>query len=165
MQTCPQDKFTHYNCNRVSIKNRLTPMKCTGQVDSGALDQFLSSPHVVLYSAVVSSSCSAELCSFLGKDGLRYSLRTPCNSKHSVFIGQCSKKQMTYHSAAELVSRHTSHTVNGKIGTTFNTGLSKKHHASSSHQEKHCIPHWQTTSRHGCVCVVFQVQFEVLLAS
>ena len=110
---------------------QLTPMKCphlfshemTGQVDSGALDQFLSSPHVVSYPAVV-SSCSAELCFLLGKDGLRYRLRTPCNSEHSVFIGQYSNKRTTCHSATELVSRHTSHTVREEIGTTFNTGLS-----------------------------------------
>ena len=96
----------------------------TCQVDSGALDLFVSPPHVVSHSAVV-SSCSAMLCSFLGKDGLRYRLRTPCNSEHSVFIGQYSNKQTTYHSATEHVSRHTSHTVHEEIGTTFNTGLSK----------------------------------------
>ena len=73
---------------------QLTPMKCphllshelTGQVDSGALDQFLSSPHVVSHPRV--ASCSAELCCVLGKDGLRYRLRTPCNSEHSVVIEQ-----------------------------------------------------------------------------
>ena len=64
----------------------------TGQVDSGTLDQFLSSPHVVLYPAVV-SSCSAELCFVLGKDGLRYRLRTPCNFENSVFLGQYSNKR------------------------------------------------------------------------
>ena len=95
----------------------------TGQVDSGALDQSLRSPHAVSYPAVV--SCSAELYCVLGKDGLRYRLRTPCNSEHSVFIGQYSNKRTTYHSATELVSRHTSHTVQEEIGTTFNTGLSK----------------------------------------
>ena len=71
----------------------LTPMKCphllshemTGQVDPGALDQFLRSPHFLSYSAVV-SSCSAELCSVLGKDGLRDRLHTPCYSEHSVFV-------------------------------------------------------------------------------
>ena len=99
----------------------------TGQVDSSALDQFLSSPHAVSYPAVV-SSCSAELCFVLGKDGLRYRLRTPCNSEHSVFIGQYSNKWTTYHSATEFVSRHTSHTVHEKIGTTFNTGLSETSH-------------------------------------
>ena len=54
-----------------SLTFLLTPMKCphllshemTGQVHSSALDQFLSYPHVVSYSAVV-SSCSAKLCSF-----------------------------------------------------------------------------------------------------
>ena len=113
---------------------QLTPMKCphllshemTGQVDSGALDQFLSSPHVVLYLVVV--SCSAELCFVFGKDGLRYRLRTPCNSEHSGFIGQYSNKRTTYHSATELVSRHTSHTVHEEIGTTLNTGLSETSH-------------------------------------
>ena len=110
---------------------RLTPMKCphllsheiTGQIDSGALDQFLSPPHVVSYLAVV-SSCSAELCFVFGKDGLRYRLRTPCNSEHSVFIGQYSNKRTAHRSATELVSRHTSHTVHEEIGTTFNTGSS-----------------------------------------
>ena len=78
-----------------SLTFLLTAMKCphllsheiTGQVHSSALDQFLRYPHVVSYSAVV-SSCSAKLCSFLGKDGLGYRFRTPCNSEHSVFIGQ-----------------------------------------------------------------------------
>ena len=110
---------------------RLTPLKCPhllshempGPVDSGALDHCLSLPHVVSYPAVV-PSCSAELCCVLGKDGLRYRLRPPCKSEHSVFIGQYSNKRTTYHSATELVSRHTSHTVHEEIGTTFNTGLS-----------------------------------------
>ena len=114
---------------------RLVPMKCpyflsyemTGQVDSGALDQFLSSPHVVSYPAVV-SSCSVELCFVLGKVGLRCRLRTHCNFEHSVFIGQYSNKRPTYHSATELVSRHMSHAVHEKIGTTFNTGLSETSH-------------------------------------
>ena len=78
---------------------RLTLVKCphflshemTGQVDSGALDQCLSLPHVVSYPAVV----SAELCFVFGKDGLRYRLRTPCNSEHSVFIGQYTNKRTT----------------------------------------------------------------------
>ena len=95
--TCPRDKFTHYELQQQrSLTFLLTPMKCphllshemTGQVDSGALDLFVSPPHVVSHSAVV-SCCSAKLCSFLGKDGLLgYRLRTPCNSEHSVFIGQ-----------------------------------------------------------------------------
>ena len=135
---------------------RLTPMKCphllshemTGQVDSNALDQFLSSPHVVSYPAVV--SCSAELCCVLGKDGLRYRLRTPCKSEHSVFIGQYSNKRTTYQSATELVNRHASHTVHEEIGTT----------ASSSHREIHCIPRWVMD-----VYVVFHVQIELLLAN
>ena len=136
MQTCPRDKFTHccYNfSNRDFYIDRLTPLKCphllshemTGQVDSGALNQFLSPPHVVSHPAVV-SSCSAELCFVFGKGGLRYRLRTPCNSEHSVFIGQYSNKRTTYHSATELVTRHTSHTVHEEISTSFNTGLSEK---------------------------------------
>ena len=113
------------------FQNRLTPMECphllshemTGQVDSRDLDPCPSSPHVVSYPAVV-SSCLAELCFVLGKDGLRYRLRTPCNSEHSVFIEQYSNKRTTCHSATELVSRRTSHTAHEEIGTTFNTGLS-----------------------------------------
>ena len=76
----------------------------------GALDQFLSSPHVVTYPAVV-TSCSAELCCVLGKDGLRYRLRTS-----------------SYHTATDLFSHHTSHTVHEEIGTTSNTGLSETSH-------------------------------------
>ena len=114
---------------------RLTPLKCphllshemTGQIDSGALDQFLSWLHVVSYPAVV-SSCSAEPCFVLWKNGLRCRLRTHCNSEHSVFTGQNSNKRPTYHSATELVSRHASHTVHEEIGTTFNTALSETSH-------------------------------------
>ena len=55
---------------------RLTPVKCppllsherTGQVDSSALDLFLSSPHVVSYPAVV-TSCSTEFFFCLGRMG------------------------------------------------------------------------------------------------
>ena len=106
----------------------LLPHEMPGQVDSSGPDQFLSSPHVVSCPAVV-SFCSAELCFNLGEDGLRYHLRTPCNTEHSVFIGQYSYKRTTYHSATELVSRHTSHTVHEEIGTTFNTGLFETRHA------------------------------------
>ena len=116
-------------------KNRLTLVKCphllshemTGQVDSGALDLFLSSPHVVSYPAVV-SSYSAKLCFVFGKAELRYRLRTPSNCEHSVFIGQYSNKRTTYHSATELVSRHTSHTAHEEIGATFNTGMAETSH-------------------------------------
>ena len=147
---------------------RLTPMKCphllshemTGQVDSSALDQFLSSPHVVSYPAVV-SSCSAELCSVLGKDGLRYRLRTPCNSDHSVFIEQHSNKRTTYHSATELVSRHTSHTAHEEIGTTFNIGLSKTSRVQfASGNTLHtslanCYTSWMfMSSQAGLICIL-----------
>ena len=150
---------------------RLTPVKCphllshetTGQVDSGALDQVLSLPHVVSHPAVV-TSCSAELCFVLGKDGLRYRLRTPCNSEHSVFIGQHSNKRTTYHSATKLVSRHTSHTVHEEIGTTFNAGLStpsRVQFASGTY-----IAYLAGKLLHVMdVYVVFHVQVEVLLAN
>ena len=126
---------------------RLTPMKCpnllshemTVQVDSGALDQFLSSPHVVSYPAVV-SSCSAQLCFVLGKDGLRYRLRTSCNSEHSVFIGsRCNATRPT------LYMRRLA---------PLSTLARAQHHASSSHRGIHCTPRWQTASRHGCLCRV-----------
>ena len=48
--------------------------------------------------------------------------------------------------------------------TPHSTLACPKHHASSSHQEIHCIPRWQTASVMD-VHVVFHVQYEVLLAS
>ena len=75
---------------------------------------------------IVSSCLSPPVrlgCFLIGKDGLRHRLRTPCNSEHSVFIGQYSNKWTTYHSATKLVSRHTSLTLHEEIGTTFKTGL------------------------------------------
>ena len=133
----------------------------TGQVDAGALDPFLSSPHVVSCSAVV--SCTAELCIVLGQDGLRYRLRAPCNTEHSVFVGQYSNQQTTYHPATELVSRHTSHTVHEETGTTSNTSLSEtsriqfvgKYIAYLADKLLHVMDDY----------VVFHVQIEVLLAN
>ena len=92
-------KWPQWHTSRFEGQEKVDVRKCphllshemAGQVDFCTLDQFLSSPHVVSYPAVV-SSCSAELF-VLGKDGLRYRLRTPCNSEHSVFIGQYFNKR------------------------------------------------------------------------
>ena len=123
----------------------------TGQVDSRSLDQFLSLPHVVSYPAVV-TSFSAELCFVLGNVGLRYRLRTPCNSEHSVFIRQYSNKRATYHSATELVSRHTSQTVHKEIGTTLNVGLSKT--SLVQFASRRTLHTSLAATRHGCSCRV-----------
>ena len=128
----------------------LTPMKCphllsheiTGQIDSGALDQFLSPPHVVSYLAVV-SSCSAELCFVFGKDGLRYRLRTPCNSEHSVFIGQYSNngRRIALQPNLSVGKRPTRYM---RRLAPLSTLARPQHHASSSHREIHCTLRWQT---------------------
>ena len=132
-----QQKLYTYRLTLVNCPHLLSH-EMTGQADSGALDQFLSSLHVVSYPAVV-SCCSAELCFVLGQGGLRYRLRIPSNSEHSVFIGQYSNKRTTYHSATELLSRHTSHTVHEEIGTTFDTGLSETSHVQfASGNTLHC---------------------------
>ena len=101
---------------------------------------------------------------FLERDGLRCRLRIPCNSEHSVFIGQYSNKRTTYHSVTKLVSRHTSHTVHEEIGTTFNTSL------STTSRVQFASGNTLRTSLANChtsldVSVVFRVQSEVLLAS
>ena len=139
---------------------RLTPMKCphllphemTVQVDSRALDQFLSSPHVVSYPAVV-SSCSAELWLVLGKDGLRHRLRSPCNSEHSFFIGQYSTngRRITLQPNLSVATRPTLYI--GRLAP-HSTLACPKHHASRSHRGIQCIRRWQTATRHGCLCRV-----------
>ena len=64
------------------------------------------------------------------------------NFEHSVFIGQYSNKRTTYHSATELVSR-------------TRPVRAKKHIAYLAGKLFHVMD----------VCVVFHVQFEVLLAN
>ena len=104
---------------------RLTPVKCphllshemAGQVDSGALDQFLSLPHVVSYPAVV-SSCSAELCFVLGRIGCDTVFALPATLSTASSLDSTPTN-------GRRISRQTSHTVHKEIGTTLNTGLSK----------------------------------------
>ena len=79
---------------------------------------------------------------------LRCRLRTPCNSEHSVFIGQYFNKRTTYHSATELampVARRP--TLCMKRLAPHSTLACPKHHASSSRREIHCTPRWQTATR------------------
>ena len=92
----------------------LTPMKCphllsnemTDQVNSdtsGPNSQYSSRR---MYSAVVSFLLGRALI-FLRKDGLRRTLRTPCNSGHTDCPAQCSRWTM-YHSQSPDVSHCTS---------------------------------------------------------
>ena len=102
---------------------------------------------------LLSPSCTAEFCSVLGKDGLRYRLRTPCNSERSVFTGLHSLWTM-YHSATELLSRHTSHTVH-KGDWHHNQHLLVQNITRPVRIRTYiAIPGRETAPRHGRFCRV-----------
>ena len=81
----------------------------------------------------------------------RYRLRTPCHSEHSVFIGHfpTNGRRFTLQPNLSVATRPT---LNMRILAPHSTLVCPRHHTSNSHQEEHCIPRWQTASRHGYLC-------------
>ena len=139
---------------------RLTPVKCphllshemTGQVDSGALDQFLSPPHVVSYSAVV-LLLGRALFVFSGRMGCDtvFALPATLSTASSLDSTPTNGRRITLQPNLSVATRPT---LYRRRLAPHSTLACPKHHASSSHQEIHCRPRWLTASRHGCFCRV-----------
>ena len=148
---------------------QLTPMKrphllsheMTGQLDSSALDQFLSSPHVVSYPAVLLLLLGRALFSREGWVAIVFALPATLSTASSLDSSPRNGRRITLQ--PKLVSRHTSHNVHEEFGTTFNTGLSETSHVQFASGEY--IAFLAGKLLHVVdVSVAFHVQFEVLLA-
>ena len=103
---------------------------------------------------------------FLGKDGLRHRLRTPCNSEHTVSIGQhvvittpTNGRRITLQpnlcQSPHVIRRDRHHTQNWLVQNITRPIRIRKHSAYLAG----ALPHVKD------VYVAFHVQFKVLLAN
>ena len=140
---------------------QMTPAKCphlsnemTGQVDSSALDQFLSSPHVVSYPAVV-SSCSTELCSVTV-----FALLATLSTASSSDTTPTNRRRITLQPTLSVATRRTMHM---RRLAPHSTLACPKHHPSNSHQGNtlqtslaNCFTSWMfmscSTLNSKCCC-------------
>ena len=142
MQTCQRDKLTHYSYksqHQSFYKYRLTPMKSphllshemTGQVDSGALDQFLTTR--TSYRIQLLSPSARPSSVFSGRMGCDtvFALPATLSTASSLESTPTNGRRITLQQNMSVATRPT---LSVRRLAPRSTLACPKHHVSSSHQ-------------------------------